>query len=124
MSIEINPDESQDGGGGGGRQSDEAEGGADATVLEDRPDLTEPPQYAVILHNDDYTTVEFVVEVLKRFFHKSDAEAEKVTISVHKNGKGVAGVYNFEIAETKTVQVKEAARERGFPLKCTAEKMT
>ncbi len=102
----------------------EEESGTDATVLEDRPDLTEPPQYAVILHNDDYTTVEFVVEILKKFFHKSDSEAEAVTIAVHKNGRGVAGVYSFEIAETKTVQVKEAARERGFPLKCTAEKTT
>jgi ATP-dependent Clp protease adaptor protein ClpS len=91
-------------------------------VQEGKPKLKEPPKYAVLLHNDDYTTMEFVVEVLQRFFRKSGEEAMEIMLKVHNDGRGVAGIYSFEIAETKAAQVQELAKSRGFPLKCTIEK--
>jgi ATP-dependent Clp protease adaptor protein ClpS len=93
---------------------------SDAAVV-DQPKTKEPRQYAVILHNDDYTTMEFVVEVLTRFFRKTHEEALAITLQVHKQGRGVAGIYSFEIAETKAFQVTELAQSRGHPLKCTTE---
>ena len=93
---------------------------SDAAVA-DRPEVKEPRQYAVILHNDDYSTMEFVIEVLTRFFKKSHEEAVEVTLQVHQAGRGVAGIYSFEIAETKVFQVTELAPGRGHPLKCTVE---
>jgi ATP-dependent Clp protease adaptor protein ClpS len=102
--------------------SDETDGGdAGIAVQEGRPKLKEPRKYLVLLHNDDYTTMEFVVEILHTFFHKSEAESHQIMLKVHQEGRGVAGIYSFEIAETKVVQVEEAARSRGFPLKCTIE---
>jgi ATP-dependent Clp protease adaptor protein ClpS len=83
--------------------------------------LKPPPHYAVVLHNDDYTTMEFVVEVLKRFFRKTEEEAVQVMLKVHQEGRGVAGVYSLEIAETKAAQAQQLAEERHFPLKCTVE---
>lgn len=93
----------------------------DVAVQEGKPKLKEPPRYAVILHNDDYTTMEFVIEVLRRFFKKGQEEAMKITMEVHHNGKGVAGIYSHEIAETKVVQVMDYARASGHPLRCSAE---
>jgi ATP-dependent Clp protease adaptor protein ClpS len=81
-----------------------------------------PSMYKVILLNDDYTPMEFVVELLKVVFHKPHAEATRIMLHVHQNGMGVAGVYPFEIAETKVKTVDELARESQFPLKCTMEK--
>jgi ATP-dependent Clp protease adaptor protein ClpS len=81
-----------------------------------------PSMYKVILLNDDYTPMEFVVELLKVVFHKPHAEATRIMLHVHQNGMGVAGVYPFEIAETKVRTVDELARENQFPLKCTMEK--
>lgn len=100
-------------------QFDEKDG--DVAVQADRPKLAEPPKYAVILHNDDYTTMEFVIEILRRYFHKKEQEAMQVMLSVHEQGKGVAGVYDLEIAETKVMQVHEYATSNGFPLKCSIE---
>lgn len=77
--------------------------------------------YAVVFHNDDYTTMEFVVHVLMKYFHKDETEATHVTLSVHKKGKGIAGVYTYDIAETKVTQVTSYAREQGHPLKITME---
>lgn len=88
-----------------------------------RESLQEPPRFAVILFNDDYTTMEFVVEVLKRFFHKTEEEAMRVMLEVHHAGRGVAGIYAFEIAETKAVQVIESAKQHGYPLQCSLEKI-
>lgn len=96
-------------------------GDAGVAVEEGRPKLKEPRKYVVLLHNDDYTTMEFVIEVLTTYFQKSDAQARQVTLQVHQEGQGVAGVYSFDIAETKVAQVEAAARSRSFPLKCTAE---
>ncbi len=81
-----------------------------------------PSLYKCILLNDDYTPMEFVVDILKQIFHKTQAEATRIMLHVHQNGMGVAGVYPFEIAETKIHTVEELARESQFPLKCVMEK--
>ena len=85
-------------------------------------DVIEPPMYKVLLHNDDYTTMEFVVEVLIFVFHKRVEEATGIMLNVHKRGVGTCGTYPFEVAETKVDTVHLLARERGFPLKCSMEK--
>jgi ATP-dependent Clp protease adaptor protein ClpS len=77
--------------------------------------------YKVVLHNDDYTTMEFVVLVLMKFFHKSETEATHIMLSVHHRGHGVAGLYTKDVAETKVAQVQDYARENGMPLRLTAE---
>lgn len=89
--------------------------------LEDKPLSSVPRRYKVIFHNDDYTTMEFVVEVLKRFFHKTDTEAVHIMLKVHKTGAAVAGVYTRDVAETKSQQVMSYARENGMPLLLTTE---
>ncbi len=80
-----------------------------------------PPMYRVVLLNDDYTTMEFVVEVLLVIFRKNQAEASQIMLNVHKNGRGVCGVYPLEIAEHKVVLVHEAATKHEFPLKAIIE---
>ena len=90
-------------------------------VQEGNPLPKEPGRYAVLLVNDDYTTMEFVVEVLKRFFHRSEEEAVQIMLQIHQQGKGIAGVYHLEIAETKALQVVEYARSQGFPLNAQVE---
>jgi len=90
-------------------------------AVEDDVELKEPPKMAVVLHNDDYTTMEFVLEVLQKFFRRTPDEAAKIMLSVHHNGSGVAGIYPAEIAETKVTQVTEYARIHGYPLRLTAE---
>ncbi len=84
-------------------------------------ELREPKQYRVILHNDDYTTMDFVIEVLVTVFHKPTMEATKIMLDVHKRGKGICGVYTYDIAATKTAQVHQMAKMREFPLKCSLE---
>jgi ATP-dependent Clp protease adaptor protein ClpS len=84
--------------------------------------LEEPPMYRVLLLNDDYTTMDFVVEVLRHVFRKSEEEATRIMLNVHNQGVGVCGYFPMEIAETKVDQVDSLARERGFPLKCTMER--
>jgi len=81
----------------------------------------EPTLYKVVLLNDDYTTMEFVIQVLESIFQKSPAEAYQVMMQVHTSGRGIAGVYPWEVAETKVDAVITAAREAGFPLKAVAE---
>jgi len=90
-------------------------------VADEEQQEKKPPQYAVILHNDDYTTMEFVVEVLQRIFKKTVEQSMQVMLSVHKKGKGVAGIYSYEIAETKVVQTMDLAKRNGFPLKASFE---
>ena len=84
-------------------------------------DIKEPPMYRVLLHNDHYTTMEFVVEILMYVFHKSIEAATRIMLNVHKNGIGVCGSYTYEVAETKVDTVHTLAKDRGFPLKCSME---
>jgi ATP-dependent Clp protease adaptor protein ClpS len=81
----------------------------------------EPPLYKVLLHNDDYTTMEFVVAVLENVFRKTNAEATRIMLSVHHEGVGIAGVYTKEIGETKVSIVHELAKTNNFPLRCSME---
>jgi ATP-dependent Clp protease adaptor protein ClpS len=83
--------------------------------------LEEPQMFKVLLHNDDYTSMDFVVEVLTSIFHKSYAEAEKIMLHIHETGKAVCGIYSFEIAQTKAQQVKQKAKQNEFPLLATIE---
>ena len=94
------------------------------TDIQDKPeeDVREPDLYRVILHNDDYTTMEFVVEVLVTVFHKDIISATRIMLDVHRKGRGLVGTYTYDVASTKAKQVHALAREREFPLKCTVEK--
>ena len=86
-----------------------------------KEELREPKKYKVLLHNDDYTTMEFVIQVLMTVFHKTESEATQIMLAVHKNGQGLCGVFTAEVAETKVVAVRQLARQGGYPLKCTME---
>jgi ATP-dependent Clp protease adaptor protein ClpS len=85
--------------------------------------LKEPEQFRVLLLNDDYTPMDFVVEVLETIFHKQPAEAFRIMMQVHTQGSGLAGVYPFEVAETKVATVVELAQDAGYPLQATMEKV-
>ena len=87
-----------------------------------RPKTKKPSQYRVLLMNDDYTPMEFVVGILMGIFKRTQEEATKIMLDVHQNGIGVCGIYTFEVAETKVGQVLDAAKRGGHPLKCTLEK--
>ncbi|NKI34516.1 ATP-dependent Clp protease adapter ClpS [Wenzhouxiangella sp. XN79A] len=94
----------------------------DGLALEEsRPEVRKPPLYKVVVLNDDFTPMEFVVDVLKRFFGLEHDKATQVMLHVHTRGRGVAGVYTYEIAETKVIQVNDYAREHEHPLQCTLE---
>lgn len=88
---------------------------------ETREETREPRMYRVLLHNDDYTTMEFVVEILMFVFSKSAESAAKIMMNVHQKGVGICGVYTHEIAETKVDTVHNLARESGYPLRCSME---
>lgn len=86
-----------------------------------RERVDKPKMYKVLIHNDDYTTMEFVVHVLRNVFRHSQASATRVMLHIHRTGIGVAGTYTREVAETRVVQVLDLAREEGHPLQCTME---
>jgi ATP-dependent Clp protease adaptor protein ClpS len=90
-------------------------------VEESRPKTKQPPLYHVILLNDDYTPMEFVVDVLEKFFAMNRPNATRIMLEVHTKGKGVCGVFTYEIAETKVAQVTTYARDHQHPLMCTLE---
>jgi ATP-dependent Clp protease adaptor protein ClpS len=98
--------------------------GDPGTVTETRPKqkLKPPPRYRVLLHNDDYTTMEFVVWILETVFHHDEATATAIMLHVHRNGIGVAGVYTHEVAEARAARVEALARTHEFPLRCTLER--
>ena len=89
--------------------------------LEDEIDLQEPKKYKVFLLNDDFSTMDFVIDVLVRVFRKSVDEASTIMLNIHNKGKELCGTYTYEIASTKVAQVKSMAREKGFPLKAIME---
>ncbi|UYV37707.1 ATP-dependent Clp protease adapter ClpS [Rhodobacteraceae bacterium D3-12] len=102
--------------------ADNDDGGDTSVVVETRPKTKRPPLYKVMLLNDDYTPMEFVVIVLERFFGLNHAQAFEIMLTVHKKGIAVVGVFSHEIAETKVAQVMDFARRHQHPLQCTMEK--
>jgi ATP-dependent Clp protease adaptor protein ClpS len=92
-------------------------------VVERKEKLKEPEEFRVILLNDDFTTMDFVVAILIMVFHKSQSEAQKIMLDVHRKGQGVVGVYPWDIAITRVEQVHSLARKEEFPLRCVIEKM-
>ncbi len=90
-------------------------------ITEKKEKCKKPPLYKVILHNDDYSTMEFVVLILQRFFNKNETEATHIMWNVHQKGIGIAGIYTFEIAETKVEQVHSFAKSNQHPLRCSME---
>ena len=97
---------------------------SDGGVLTDKKEkIKEPPLYRVLLHNDDYTTMEFVVMILETVFHKNSTEATRIMLNVHQQGIGIAGVYTREIADTKINVVHDLARRNEYPLRCSMERI-
>lgn len=103
------------------RDDHEQHGGNELAVEEARPQVKRPPLYRVVLINDDFTPMEFVVEILESVFGMERTRATQVMLEVHTKGKGVCGVYRFEIAETKVAQVMSIANQHQHPLLCTME---
>jgi ATP-dependent Clp protease adaptor protein ClpS len=91
-------------------------------TVTDRPELQKPPMYQVLLLNDDFTPMDFVVDILRKFFQKSDPEATRIMLSVHHEGRGLCGLYPYEIAESKVAQVQHMSQSEGHPLRCVMEK--
>lgn len=100
-------------------ETDRDEQSGTATIR--KPKLQPPRKYKVLMHNDDYTTMEFVIIVLERFFHKNHTEAHAIMLEVHTRGFGICGIYTHEVAESKVAKVIKYARENGHPLKCSTE---
>jgi len=98
------------------------EGPNTGVVVKARPKTRKPAMYKVLMLNDDYTPMEFVVHVLERFFQKNREEATRIMLHVHRRGVGVCGVFTYEVAETKVTQVMDLARQNQHPLQCTIEK--
>ena len=107
-----------------GEGDDGGEGGGPGTgiVTKTRPKTKRPALYKVLLLNDDYTPMEFVILVLERFFNKGREEATRIMLHVHQNGVGMCGVYTYEVAETKVTHVMDFARKHQHPLQCVMEK--
>ena len=101
---------------------DDGEGPTTGIVVDTKPKTKKPSMYKVLMLNDDYTPMEFVVHVLERFFNKAREEATQIMLHVHRRGVGVCGVFTYEVAETKVTQVVDYARQHQHPLQCTLEK--
>lgn len=95
--------------------------GQEDTLTQTRPTIKRPPMYKVMLINDDYTTMDFVIHILQKFFQKSFEEANQIMLHVHHKGAGICGLYPREIAETKVALVTDYARKNEHPLQCTME---
>ncbi len=94
-----------------------------STATKERTELQRPSLYKVLLHNDDYTSMEFVVSILENVFLKNTAEASKIMMNVHQEGVGIAGVFTLDICETKVAIVHDLAQQNEFPLRCSIEKL-
>jgi len=103
-------------------RDDKRGNGGTGVVVDTRPKTKKPALYKVLMLNDDYTPMEFVVHVLEKFFSKSREEATQIMLHVHHRGVGVCGIFTYEIAETKVTQVMDFARQNQHPLQCTLEK--
>jgi ATP-dependent Clp protease adaptor protein ClpS len=103
-----------------GRRDEEGPG--TGVIVKPKAKTKKPAMYKVLMLNDDYTPMEFVVHILERFFAKSRQEATRIMLHVHKRGVGICGVYTYEVAETKVTQVMDFARQHQHPLQCTLEK--
>lgn len=101
-------------------EEEDHEGGSGVATIK-KPKVKKPRRYKVLLHNDDYTTMEFVVYVLQKHFGKSLADAQGIMLKVHNEGVGVCGVFTYEVAESKVAKVSREAKENGHPLMCTTE---
>ena len=112
------PDQGGDGAGDNGSDQERQTG----ILLKTRPKTKKPSMYKVLLLNDDYTPMEFVVHILERFFNKNRQEATDIMLHVHRRGVGICGIYTYEVAETKVAQVMDFARANEQPLQCTMEK--
>ncbi|MBT5523338.1 MAG: ATP-dependent Clp protease adapter ClpS [Rhodospirillaceae bacterium] len=115
-------------GSGGGDHDDDRgnSGGGDGgtgVATKTKPKTKKPSMYRVLLMNDDYTPMEFVIHVLERYFNKDSQEATQIMLHVHQKGIGVCGIFPYEIAETKVMQVTDLARKNQHPLQCTMEKV-
>ena len=100
----------------------DTDGPTTGVVTQSKPKAKKPSMYKVIMLNDDYTPMEFVVMILERFFNKNHEEASQIMLHVHQKGVGVCGVYTYELGETKVTQVMDVARQHQHPLQCTLEK--
>lgn len=109
-------------GAGSGKDSGRDDEGKTGLVTKTRPKTKKPSLYKVLLLNDDYTPMEFVVHVLERYFSKGREEATRIMLHVHHKGVGICGVFTYEIAETKVTQVMDFSRQHDHPLQCTMEK--
>ncbi len=118
MIVKMSPDKDDD------RNNDDRKGGGPGVGLatRTRPKTKKPSLYKVLLLNDDYTPMEFVVHVLKAFFQMDTDAATRVMLHVHQKGVGVCGIFSYEVAETKVTQVMDFAKKAGHPLQCTLEK--
>ena len=105
-----------------GKSKDTGTDRGTSVITRTKPQTKKPSLYRVLLLNDDYTPMEFVVHVLERFFQKTREEATRIMLHVHRRGVGVCGAYTYEVAETKVTQVMDLARQNQHPLQCTIEK--
>ncbi len=106
----------------GGNRANDGDRPSTGVSIKTRPKTKKPSMYKVLMLNDDYTPMEFVVNVLEQYFGKSQEEAVRIMLHVHQRGVGVCGVYTYEVAETKVNQVMDLARQHQHPLQCTIEK--
>jgi ATP-dependent Clp protease adaptor protein ClpS len=107
---------------GGKKDSEKDSGTGTQTLVQSKPRLQEPPMFKVILLNDDFTPMDFVVHILSKFFAKTNEEATHIMLQVHQQGSGVAGIFSHEIAETKVYLVNDYSKKNKHPLKCVMEK--
>ena len=91
--------------------------------LSTKDEITEPKMYRVVMHNDHYTTMEFVIEMLTQIFRKEEPEAYKIMMEIHQQGSGICGVFTLDIALTKIAEVHKRAREKSYPLKCSYDEV-